>query len=122
VNIKIGCFTWNPISDPNGQGGGTMVPLAAALEVWAVGEPVASFFGSPGTGDISFVVDDVRIPEIKPAPFEKVIECLIRMMLRAALENVQIPLNAFSAGFFKLILQQGPEISDDQVKVWGDIV
>ena len=122
VNIRIGCFTWNAPADPNGESGGTMVPLSAALEVWAVGKPLVRFFGAPGSGDIGFEVDDVRIPEIKPAALEKVIECLIRMMLRAALDNVHIPLNALSAGFFKLILQRGPEISDDQVKVWGDIV
>ena len=99
-----------------------MVPLSARLTVWAVGRLLVRFFGAPGSGDIGFEVSDIRIPEIQPKSFEQVIECLIRMMLRVALENVHIPLNALSAGFFELILQQGPEISDDQVKVWGDII
>lgn len=122
VRITIGCFTWNPQTDPNGREGGKMVPLTTKLDVWATGHLISRFFGAPGSGDISLSVDDIRIPEIKPNSLEQVIECLIRMMLRAALESVHLPITAFSAGAFKLILQRGPEISDDQVKIWGDIV
>jgi len=36
------------------------------------------------------------------------------MILAAALGNITVPFQAFSLGAFKLILEQGPEISDDQ--------
>ncbi len=118
VTLTIGCFTWQ--SDPNGSRGGHGVPIKTTLEVWARGQLVAQYFG-PGTGDISLAVDDVRIPEIRPGTLEEVVDCLIRMMLDAALQNVHIPFHALSAGAFQLILQRGPEISDDQVKAWGDV-
>ena len=52
---------------------------------------------------------------------EMVVDCIIRMMLNALLENVQLPFHVLSAGAFQLILEQGPTIDQDQVEVWGDI-
>lgn len=43
------------------------------------------------------------------------------MMLQAALANVQLPFDALSVGAFSLILLRGPEIEDDQVKLYGDV-
>ena len=86
----------------------------------AASEIVPHYFG-PGTGFITFQVDDVRIPAIKPDCLQNIIDCLIRMMLNGALSNVQLPFNALSAGAFKLILEQGPQIDNDMVEVWGSI-
>jgi len=118
VTLTVGCFTWQ--NDPNGSRGGHGMPIKTTLEVTARGQLVARYFG-PGTGDISLVVDDVRIPEIRPGTLEEVLDCLIRMMLDAALQNVHMPFHALSGGAFQLILQRGPEISDDQVKAGGDV-
>jgi hypothetical protein len=114
ATILIGCATWE------GQDKGKMVPLKTLLDVWALGEVVPHYSG-PGTGFISLKVDTVRIPGIKPNTLGTVLECLLRMILAAALGNITVPFQAFSLGAFKLILEQGPEISDNQVKVWGEI-
>jgi hypothetical protein len=118
VKLTIGCFTWIP--NPGNDDRGRMVPLSVELDVWALGALVSHYYG-PGTGYISLQVLAVRIPEIQPHPLEAVIDCLIRMMLNAVLENVQLPFHALSAGAFQLILESGPTIDNDQVKVWGDI-
>ena len=99
---------------------GQMTPLFVDLDVWALGNIVSRYFG-PGTGLITFQVLNVRIPSIKPEGLESVIDCLIRQMLNALLENVQLPFHVLSAGVFQLILEQGPTIDQDQVEVWGDI-
>jgi hypothetical protein len=114
ATILLGCATWE------GRDTGQIVPLKTVLDVWALGEVVPHYFG-PGTGFISLKVDSVRIPGIKPNTLGTVLECLLRMILAAALGNINLPFQAFSLGAFKLILEQGPEISDDQVKVWGNI-
>jgi hypothetical protein len=88
--------------------------------VWALGSIVSHYYG-PGTGYITFQVLNVRIPAIRPEGLEVVLDCVIRMMLNALLENVQLPFRVLSAGAFQLILEQGPTIDQDQVEVWGDI-
>jgi len=112
--IQIGCATWQ------GKDRAQMTPLKTVLDVWALGE-IVSHYSGPGTGFISLKVDSVRIPGIKPDSLDKVLECLLRMILAAALANLTLPFQAFSLGAFQLILEQGPEISDNQVKVWGNI-
>jgi hypothetical protein len=114
ATIVIGCATWD------GRDKGTTVPLKTVLDVWALGEVVPHYSG-PGTGFVGLKVDSVRILGIKPSTLGAVLECLLRMILAAALGNITVPFQAFSLGAFKLILEQGPEISDDQVKVWGAI-
>lgn len=114
ATIQIGCMTWQ------GKDRGQMTPLKTVLDVWALGEVVSTYSG-PGTGFISLKVDAVRIPGIQPDTLDKVLECLLRMILAAALANLTLPFHAFSLGAFQLILEQGPEISDNQVKVWGNI-
>jgi hypothetical protein len=121
VTLTLGCLTWQI------TGGNRPVPpqvsvnpVQFALDVWARGAIVSQYFG-PGTGFIVFRVDDVRMPDIRPAGLETVLDCLVRMMLQAALANLQLPLNVVSMGAFQLILQRGPVIDADQVEVWGDI-
>jgi hypothetical protein len=41
--------------------------------------------------------------------------------LQAFLDQLRLPFQALTIGFFKLILQRGPEIEKDQIEVWGDI-
>ena len=118
VLLKLGCMNWT--GQAGNDGGGKMVPITATLDVWALGEIVPHYFG-PGTGFITFKVDDVRIPAIQPQDFQAIIDCLIRMMLNGALEGVELPFHALSAGAFNLILEAGPVIDNDQVEVWGSI-
>ena len=114
ATIQIGCATWE------GQDRGHVTPLATTLDVWALGEVIPHYFG-PGTGFVSLKIDRVLLPEIRPASLEQVLECLLRMVLAAALQNVSLPFTPFSLGAFQLILERGPEISDNQIKVWGSI-
>lgn len=119
VKITLGCFTWTSTGGDNGKGG-KMTPVVTELDVWAIGEILSQYWG-PGTGQISFQVDRVLLPGIKPDTLEAVLECLIKMLLTAALETIRIPFGVLSAGAFQLILEQGPVIDDNQVEVWGDI-
>ncbi len=114
AKVFLGCATWV------GRDIGTVVPVSTDLDVWALGEIVPTFLG-PGNGFISFKVDSVKLPGIKPDGLEAVLECLLRMILAAALGNIMLPFQALSVGAFTLTLQQGPEIADNQMKVFGDI-
>jgi hypothetical protein len=93
-------------------------PNEVTLEVQAIGRPVATYFG-PGTGEVSLKVDAIEIIDITPDELETVLECLLRMILQAVLDTIRLPFHALSAGAFTLALTRGPEIADDQLKVWG---
>jgi hypothetical protein len=103
----------------------TTTPLTTSLEVWAKGTIQTTFLG-PGIGRIGFILTELKIPDLacvkgEPDTFEIVIECVIRMILQALLDNISIPFKAITIGFIQLILERGPEIDDDQIKMWGDI-
>ncbi len=103
----------------------TTTPLTTSLEVWAKGTIRATYLG-PGIGRIGFNITELKIPDLacvkgEPDTFEIVIECVIRMILQALLDNISIPFKAITIGFFQLILERGPEIDDDQIKMWGNI-
>ena len=106
--------------DPPGSAGSSLRPLCTVLDLWAIGEPVAHYF-SPGVGDIAFHLDAVELVDVKPDSLESVLECLIRMMLQAALDHVRLPFHGVTAGAFALALTRGPEISDDTLKIWGTL-
>ena len=114
--LTIGCLTGDPKSDKRGQ----ITPLKTKLDVVAVGHPVARYF-SPGVGDVSFFVDTVLVQGIAPTSLQAIVDCLIRSMLNAALAGVRLPFNVIDAKFFKLSLEQGPSILDDQIELWGDV-
>jgi hypothetical protein len=127
VRATVACMKWSP-SDQGREGKPRVSssPLSTTLSVWAKGKPDVRFFG-PGVGDIGFELEQVKIPALscvggKPDTLEVVVECVIRMLLQALLANLRIPFNALTIEFFKLVLKQGPEIADNQVKLWGDIV
>lgn len=95
-------------------------PIRVVLEVYARGRPEVATFG-PGNGEIRLVLEQIEIVDIRPDELESLIECLILMMLRAALQNFVLPFEALSLDFITLILKNGPLIADDQLKVWGDV-
>ena len=90
------------------------------LEVHALGhlEIVA---GATTARAIRLRLDAVEIVDIAPNDVESFLECLIRMVLDAALTQMELPLEALRAGAFSLALVRGPEIEDDQVKVYGEV-
>jgi hypothetical protein len=99
---------------------GQLTPLSTMLEVWAVGEPVVHVFG-PGSGEIGFKIDAVEIVDIAPESLETLLNCLLKMLLQAALSNLWLPFAPLTAGAFSLTLDHGPEIADDQIKLWGHV-
>ena len=113
VTITIGCI--EPTEKP-----GTVTPLQATLEVIAIASPLTQFF-SPGVGDVFLRVDDVLLPEVTPPWLQVVLDCLIRMILEAALSAFPLPLEVLDAGFFKLTIEEGPTVSDNQIKLRGGV-
>jgi hypothetical protein len=81
---------------------------------------MTAVYFSPGVGEIRFQVDQVEIVDIKPDSLEEVLECLLRMVLQAVLQNVRLPFQVLTAGAFSLALLRGPEVEDDQVKLYGN--
>jgi hypothetical protein len=116
VRLTVGC---KRARDPN-EHENEFVPISTSLELFAVGAPLVSVFG-PGAGEIRFRLDRLEIVDIKPDSLESVLECLLLMMLRAALSNFRLPFSAMSVGFVTLILKKGPLIETDQIKVFGDV-
>lgn len=94
--------------------------ICARLEVYAVGHLEVVNTAS-GQGSIRVRVDEVELVDVTPDGLESVLECLILMLLDAALSNMVLPLQALRAGAFTLALQRGPEIEDDQIKVYGEV-
>jgi hypothetical protein len=115
ATITLGCMTGT-----GGDKGGRVTPVRTSLEVIAIAHPVSRFF-SPGVGFVTFVVDQVLIPGVEPASLQAVLDCLLRMILNALLADVQLPFDIIDANFVKLILEAGPTIADDQIKIWGDV-
>ena len=117
ATIKIGCGTSGGDFAPNGE---QLIPISTTLNVWATGGVVGTYF-SPGNGIITFTVDQVLLPDVLPESLQALLDCLLRMILSAAIANLQLPFHAISLGALQLILEAGPTIANDQVEVWGSI-
>lgn len=90
------------------------------LEVHALGH-LESLAGPSGVPSVRLRLDAVEIVDVAPASVETFLECLVRMVLDAALSQMILPLEALRAGAFQLTIQRGPEIEDDQLKVYGEV-
>jgi hypothetical protein len=117
VTLTVGCYQY--VGKGNDRGG-QMTPISTTLEVWARGKPQAIYYG-PGNGVVNIVLEDVKILDVKPASLDAVLECVLRMVLQAVLNNLHLPFHALTAGAFQLILTRGPLIEDDQLKMWGTV-
>ncbi|MBI2305047.1 MAG: hypothetical protein HYU86_09940 [Chloroflexi bacterium] len=120
VTITVACGRWEQHPNTDKPPSGAFIPLSTSLDVWVRGKPTVAYFG-PGVGEIGFMVEDIEIVDIKPDSLESVLECIIRMILQAVLANVRLPFHALTIGAFSLILLRGPEIEDDQIKLYGDV-
>lgn len=89
-----------------------------ALKVFVIGH-VEHVIAETGEDAIALAVDQVEIVDISPDGLESLLECLLFMILQAALADIRLPLRALRAGAFQLSLTQGPLIEEDQVKVRG---
>lgn len=106
----------NDDKPPTGQAKGPCF----SLKIFAIGHLERA--SSPDGDAVVIVIDNLELVEIEPDGFESVIECLLLQILRAMLKQVKLPLQALSAGAFPLALVRGPEIEEDQIKVYGNLV
>jgi hypothetical protein len=90
------------------------------LRLFVIGH-IEHVAASDGEDAITFAVDAVEIVDIKPAPVEAVLECLLFMVLQAVLAQIRLPLRALRAGAFQLTPVVGPLIEDDHVKMRGNV-
>jgi hypothetical protein len=114
VTITLGCSAGTVGRDRN------ITPVRTTLKVIAIAHPVSYYF-SPGVGYVSFQVDQVLLEDVAPKSLQAVLDCLLEMILNAVLADVQLPFDLIDAGFVKLALEAGPDIKDDQIKIWGDV-
>jgi hypothetical protein len=97
--------------------GGAPHVVATDFEVWALCRPVTRPAGTPN--QLSIRVDRVELVDIGPDTLESLLECLILLLLRGALAGMWLPIPALRAGAFSATITRGPEIEDDQAKLYG---
>ncbi len=115
VTLTLGCTAGQGDKDR-----GRVTPVRTTLDVVAIANAVSHYF-SPGVGYVTFHVDQVLVLDVAPPSLQAVLDCLLEMILNALLSGVQLPFNIIDADFVKLILEAGPTIADDQIKIWGDV-
>lgn len=93
--------------------------LCTVLHVWAVGHPTVQPLSAIDKL-IGLQIDQIVVKNI--CDLEQIIECIAKDMINALLLRLQQKVSELVLGAFGLILAAGPEISDDQLKIWGDIV
>jgi hypothetical protein len=121
VILTLLCGTRRGQHDPDNPKA-VVTPLRAKLDAFGIGHVSAVYFGTPGSGEVTFDVDAVEIVDIAPNTLETLLECLIRMLLDAALGAVRLPFEAVTAGAFAFALVRGPEVEDDQLKLYGNVL
>jgi hypothetical protein len=94
--------------------------VCAEIGVFAIGH-LDVWNDASGNGEIRLRVDAVELVDVSPDGLESVLECLIRMLLDAALAQVHLPIAALRAGAFRLLVTQGPLIEDDHVLARGNV-
>jgi hypothetical protein len=113
--ITLGCAVAKGADDR-----GSIHPVSTHLKVVALAHPVSVYL-SPGVGHIAFRVDEVLMPGVEPVTLRSVLDCLLEMIMRALLANVQLPFDIIDVDFFKVVLEEGPTIAGNQIEIWGDV-
>ena len=93
--------------------------LCTVLHVWAVGHPTVEPLSATDKL-IGLQIDQIVVRNI--CDLEQIVECVAKDMVNALLVKLQQKVSELVLGAFGLILAAGPEISDDQLKIWGDIL
>lgn len=88
------------------------------VQLFLVGhiEPDVTSDGQPA---IALVVDAVELVDVHPDGLESLLECLLFMIVQAALAEMKIPSDTFAFPMFTPVV--GPFIEDDQIKLRGNI-
>ncbi len=109
-----------PNPDHQGRDGRQDHVVCAGLEVFGAGH-LDSWHNGNGDGGVRLRVDAVELVDVTPDGLETILECLIKMVLDAALSQVELPISALRAGAFRLVVTRGPDIDDDRIKVSGNL-
>ena len=111
----------NPDDKPRDDKPGSLGEVVCAeIGVFAVGH-LDVWNDAAGNGEVRLRIDAVELVDVTPDGLESVLECLIRMLLDAALAQVQLPIAALRAGAFRLLVTQGPLIEDDHLLARGNV-
>ena len=94
--------------------------VCTRLEVYGTGH-IDAWSDAAGNGEIRLRVDEVEIVDITPDSLESLLECLLRMVLDAALAQVVLPIEALRAGAFRLVVTEGPRIESDRILAFGNV-
>jgi hypothetical protein len=95
--------------------------VCTRLKVWAVGHPTVQTISSTDSM-IGLEIDDIVVKEV--CDLEPILECLAKEVVNALLDELKFRLTRIALGALPagLVLGAGPEISNDQLKVWAEIV
>lgn len=106
---------------PGRPGQGKPDRVCSKVQVWAVGHPTVVPL-SPTDSLLGLQIDDIAIKDT--GALEPVLDCVAEEVANALLDKLQFTLTRIALGAFPLglVLAEGPEISDDQLKVWAKIV
>jgi hypothetical protein len=77
---------------------------------------------SPTDSLLGLEIDDIVVKEV--CDLEPILECIAKEAVNALLEQLKFTLTRIALGSLPagLVLGAGPEISNDQLKVWAEIV
>ena len=71
---------------------------------------------------LNFVIDNVEIKDIHPDSLESIIECILRMVLNEALEDLRLPYQSIFIKIGTIVPVGSPSISDDQLKASANFI
>ena len=92
--------------------------ICGSLELWAVGYPSRRPSGADTL--IGLSVDQIKVTGT--GNLDPIVQFVGQQMLNALLGKVQLSARSLAQGSFGLSVEQGPEISETQLKIWGAIV
>lgn len=132
VRVCVACGLRRPTGDNPNNPAGKPTPgrgrgdqgwkpqlVCSKLRIWAVGHPTVEPMGMFDKR-IGLMIDEIIVKEV--CDLEQLVECIATEMVNALLEKVKYTVSKMVLGAFGLVLAAGPNIRDDQLKVWGDIV
>lgn len=88
------------------------------VEIWAFGHPQIQTSGN--TSAISLVIDDIQVSDA--GTLDDIVAYVGKLMLNGLLGNLQIPTTSIAQGALGFRLEFGPDISSQQLQIWGSLV
>jgi len=96
---------------------GKLDPVCFEIEVFIIARAERTTLN--GKPAVRLIVERIELVDFEPDPFESVLECILLKIIRAAIAQAVLPLDAISAGTFTLTPNVGPNAQDDQLQLAG---